>query len=467
MSKSRDIADSAATINYIDGLTSDAQTQIDTKAPLSAPTFTGTVTATAYVGDGSGLTGVDSLPAQSGNAGNYLTTDGTNASWNPISSPVGALSDGSAVATAGEGGFPVRSSIAVDYDTALSTANSDFFVGVDGQAQSPFNEDAGARARGFGGVIWSSYWQRWFAVTLDYQGNITANNARLVQSVDGVNWTDVARLSTLGGITLDKHLLDDLYRPTICIDESNGRLFVASYSSASPFNLTLGWVDLGTDRTGTQIQSSSVTGANTQGHVCDWKWCEPLQKIIGTWYNRTGYFNTFSISAGSTSISLPHENIPHAVGSHKRMQLYWTQTSASNYKFYIQNDSSQYWYLEGSNFSGSLTTSNKSEDWNENYLGDMSASVLVKPNGSSVKYVSTANDDWKNNANWSNGSVPANSDLYFCKYDPVKDDWLGWGNQGMVLHSTDGITWTRVGRCGEETSGRGYISRKTTGDYGY
>lgn len=95
MSKSRDIADSAATINYIDGLTSDAQTQIDTatsdiatntsdiatKAPLSNPTFTGTVTATAFSGDGSGLTSVDSLPSQTGNSGLFLTTDGTDASW--------------------------------------------------------------------------------------------------------------------------------------------------------------------------------------------------------------------------------------------------------------------------------------------------------------------------------------------------------------------------------------------------
>jgi len=85
MSKSRDIADSAATINYIDGLTSDAQTQLDGKATLDAsPTFTGTVTATAFSGDGSGLTGVDSLPSQTGNADKYLTTDGTTASWDDV-----------------------------------------------------------------------------------------------------------------------------------------------------------------------------------------------------------------------------------------------------------------------------------------------------------------------------------------------------------------------------------------------
>jgi len=86
MSKSRDIADSAATINYIDGLTSDAQSQLDGKATLDAsPTFTGTVTATAFSGDGSGLTGVDSLPSQTGNAGSFLTTDGTDASWAEVS----------------------------------------------------------------------------------------------------------------------------------------------------------------------------------------------------------------------------------------------------------------------------------------------------------------------------------------------------------------------------------------------
>lgn len=82
MSKSRDIADSAATINYIDGLTSDAQGQLNDKATLDgSPTFTGTVTATAFSGDGSSLTGVDSLPSQTGNAGLYLSTDGTNALW--------------------------------------------------------------------------------------------------------------------------------------------------------------------------------------------------------------------------------------------------------------------------------------------------------------------------------------------------------------------------------------------------
>ena len=54
MSNSRDIADSAATINFIDTVTSNVQTQLDNK---------------------------DSLPSQTGNSGEFLTTNGTVASW--------------------------------------------------------------------------------------------------------------------------------------------------------------------------------------------------------------------------------------------------------------------------------------------------------------------------------------------------------------------------------------------------
>ena len=67
MSKARNIADLG---------TNDV---ISTSA--SGITVTGTVSATDFSGDGSNLTGVDSLPDQTGNTGKYLTTDGTDASW--------------------------------------------------------------------------------------------------------------------------------------------------------------------------------------------------------------------------------------------------------------------------------------------------------------------------------------------------------------------------------------------------
>jgi hypothetical protein len=57
MSNSRDIADSAATINYIDTVTSNVQDQIDN---------------------------LDPLPTQTGNTGKFLTTNGTAAAWDAV-----------------------------------------------------------------------------------------------------------------------------------------------------------------------------------------------------------------------------------------------------------------------------------------------------------------------------------------------------------------------------------------------
>lgn len=102
-------------LNFVDGVTSAIQTQIDAKAPIESPTFTGTVTIpsgasitgfaplasptftgaptapTATVGTSTtqiattafvAATGLSTaLPGQSGNAGKFITTDGTNASW--------------------------------------------------------------------------------------------------------------------------------------------------------------------------------------------------------------------------------------------------------------------------------------------------------------------------------------------------------------------------------------------------
>lgn len=79
-------------LNYVDGVTSNIQTQIDLKAPLANPALTGVPTApTASPGtSGTQIATVDFanalsfasvLPAQTGNAGKLLNTDGTTADW--------------------------------------------------------------------------------------------------------------------------------------------------------------------------------------------------------------------------------------------------------------------------------------------------------------------------------------------------------------------------------------------------
>lgn len=79
-------------LNYVDGVTSAIQAQIDLKAPLASPVLTGTPEApTAAVGvTGNQIATLDyviaaslsaSLPGQTGNAGKLISTDGTNGFW--------------------------------------------------------------------------------------------------------------------------------------------------------------------------------------------------------------------------------------------------------------------------------------------------------------------------------------------------------------------------------------------------
>ena len=135
VSQISDYNGTAAELNYTDGVTSPIQTQLNTKAPLASPTFTGTVTATAFSGDGSALTGVDSLPSQTNNAGKFLTTDGTDPSWAEVSaSPTldavasGALSNGDTVAINADGTVSVvqESSEATGSTTNFNTGNTDY-----------------------------------------------------------------------------------------------------------------------------------------------------------------------------------------------------------------------------------------------------------------------------------------------------------------------------------------------------
>jgi hypothetical protein len=79
-------------ISHLDGVTSPLQAQIDLKAPLASPALTGTPTApTATAGTSTDQLATTAfvtatafsvtLPGQGGNTGKVLRTDGTNANW--------------------------------------------------------------------------------------------------------------------------------------------------------------------------------------------------------------------------------------------------------------------------------------------------------------------------------------------------------------------------------------------------
>lgn len=84
---------SSTELGYLDGVTSAIQTQLNAKAPLASPALSGTPTApTATAGTNTtqiattsfvqtAISAIGSLPSQTGNAGKYLTTNGTTASW--------------------------------------------------------------------------------------------------------------------------------------------------------------------------------------------------------------------------------------------------------------------------------------------------------------------------------------------------------------------------------------------------
>jgi hypothetical protein len=143
-------------LNFVDGVTSSIQGQLDTKAPLASPTFTGTVTipsgasiagfaplaSPALTGTPTAPTAAPgtnttqlattefvvsqafatSLPGQTGNNNRYLRTDGTSASWQDAVSSV-AMSVPAFLSVAGT---PITSTgtLAITYSgTALPVAN--------------------------------------------------------------------------------------------------------------------------------------------------------------------------------------------------------------------------------------------------------------------------------------------------------------------------------------------------------
>jgi len=173
-------------LNYVDGVTSAIQTQIDLKAPLASPTFTGVpLVPTAASGTNTSQAASTAfviaeslsatLPAQTGNNGKFITTDGTNASWAAlpvISTIVGIsgttaqfnteLSDGDFQTLAGtetvtnkrnEPRVVSAASYTTDTGTSLSVATADIFIVTAQAGPLKLNNPGGTPTQGFPLVV--------------------------------------------------------------------------------------------------------------------------------------------------------------------------------------------------------------------------------------------------------------------------------------------------------------------------
>ena len=409
--------------------------------------------------------GYNAVPEQTDNGGKYLKTDGSNTSWANVFE-TGAIDDGSIVGSRGET-YPYYPVTAVNYAQLINNEDKDFFVGVHSGADGPYDSGT-ASSRGFLTARYSSYWQKWFALQTEWAGSSVLSGARLSASPNGIDWQDVGSVRTLGNNnTLDKWSTDDLRRPMICFDESNGRMWIAYTEATGSFRLALAYVDLGSQYQGAGLIYGPVSGAQSS-QVSDWFWSEDLQAILICYSNQNNNFKVASISAGGTTIDHRFsQNI--SGGDEKRMQMYMTKTDATTYKYYWANDSNtaHYW-RETTGFPLSPTNLASNQQWGEVSQGDMSPTSIVIPAGTNIYWKDTSTNAWRDGSNWNIASVPVSgAPMYSCRYDPVKDDWIGISSTGFIYYSQNGRNWEVKGRCSNFITTRGYTSRKTTGKYPY
>lgn len=181
---------SATEISFLDGVTSALQPQIDGKAGLASPAFTGnptaptqttgtnntTIATTAFVQQAAFN---NTLPSQTGNAGKYVTTDGTNASWVDIPDGVTSIDFGTtgltpatatngdvvvagtlAVANGGTGATALTGVVKGNGTSALTTGNVDLTTEVTGTLPAA-NGGTGLTAPGTAGNLLTSDGTNW------------------------------------------------------------------------------------------------------------------------------------------------------------------------------------------------------------------------------------------------------------------------------------------------------------------
>ena len=337
MSKSRDIADSAATINFIDTVTSNVQDQIDN---------------------------IDALPSQTGNAGKFLTTDGTTDSWGEVSaSPTleavasGTLANGETVIINADGTVTAAGLVSTPVPVIGSTvefeagSTSDISATYDASANKVIiayrdNGDGlngkavvGTVANGamtFGTpVIFDSSTSYWIDVAYDSN----ANKVVVVYRDEGNGSAGTAIVGTVSGTSISfgsavVYESGSGDRNNVVFDSSANKVIIAWHNSSN-YKVTVGTIS-GTSISFGAVASTSSPSANNAGLVYDANANKTLLCYRGP--SNYGYAAVISVSGTTASIGTPAVFISESVSdvnavydsSNNKTLIVWRK-AANNY----------------------------------------------------------------------------------------------------------------------------------------
>lgn len=498
MSKARDIADSAATINaldgvtatgtelnildgvtattaelnildgvtattaelnYVDGVTSNLQTQIDAKATLaSSPTFTGTVTANSFSGDGSLLTGVDSLPSQTGNADKYLTTDGTNASWETLAQDpsVGAIDAGGLLLT----NTSATSLISLS-GSSLANDNPQGYAGMGKELGSSGTDITQPHC-----AIYSTYYKRWFASSYGWNGASSANDLAIWSSVDGITWAIFTTFRRLYAATWTGNLTArNEYDPPFAIDDSNGRIWVGGDGSTSG-KVKLAYYDPSDgDNEGTQIERNINSGSSV-ARVCWMEFIQPANVMYIVAENGTSTPHFLSVASGSTSISYhgagTQANQPYS----KWRFCYNYDPSTTTYRIAMMcGDTRQLWYRQSSTVNGALSyiNSTSGDTYDHGFQIAMNTTHLMWTKNGTIYYKPFANNSWQTNSAFGTNNSALNINAYAINYNSHDGYTYTITQYGHIYKFTDPSTAAQsncIGTTGFQIATNGYARIK-------
>jgi len=338
MSKSRDIADSAATINYIDTVTSNVQSQIDN---------------------------IDALPSQSGNAGKFLTTDGTTDSWGEVSaSPTleavasGTLANGDTVIINADGTVTAAGLVSTPVPVIGSTV--EFEAGNTSYISSCYDTGSnkviiayrdnsdGSRVKAIVGTVASG------AITFGTPANIDGNqgnftsiaydaNANKVVVIYHKNTTNdgVAQVGTVSGTSIsfgseNVFSSTEINYNAIRYDSSANKLIIAWYSpNDTAIKVTAGTIS-GTNMSFGAVASTAAPSNISIGMVYDANANKSLLCYRGS--SNYGYAAVISVSGTTASIGTPAPFVSESVSdvtavydsSNNKTLIIWRKAS-NNY----------------------------------------------------------------------------------------------------------------------------------------